>query len=506
MAVPPNVSRHTTSMNGWPEGRTDGSEPNPGARRTPHVQQRAGGFGPPTPPRPGAGQQPGYGYGPGSGSASSSASGSGPDYGSDYGPGSGSDYGYGSGSGSGYGSGPDYGSGPGQAEPPLPPGLSPRGGVASPGGAVASGSGAGGTTYRAGRPGGSGSGSGPRSGRRPNWRRRITWGVLTLVTLLIATSIGTYVWADNKLHRTVNLSALPDQPPLGKGTNYLIAGSDNRGNLTAAQQKALHTGSDDEGQFGESDSMMILHIGSHGDTLLSLPRDSYVTIPAFVGPSGTHYPASTHKLNTAFSWGGGALLAQTVEYNTGIHIDHYAEIGFGGFVNLVDALGGVKMCLSQPLVDQASGADFKAGCQTFNGAQSLEFVRERHQAPQQDLTRMADQQKFLAAVAHQAATPSTILNPFKLYPVLSAGIDTLSVDKNMSPYDLAQMFWAMKSVSGGSGHSLTVPISNANYETQSDGDTVLWDKSQSQALFNELQNDQPVTITNNDASSVVSGD
>ena len=64
---------------------------------------------------------------------------------------------------------------------------------------------------------------------------------------------------------------------------------------------------------------------------------------------------------------------------------------------------------------------------------------------------------------------------------------------------------SLKSVSGGSGHSLTVPIANANYETASDGDTVLWNKSQSQTLFKELQNDQPVTVTNNDASSVVSG-
>jgi len=456
-------------MNGWPEGSTDGSEPSRGTRPAPHVPPRAGGYGPPPQgqPRPGQprpGQQP-----------------------------SGQQW-----------SGQQWSGGAAQAEPPLPPGLSPRGASPAAGGtATAHSGGVGGTTYRAGGSGG-GAGSGPRSGRRPNWRRRITWGVLTLVTVLIATSIGTYVWADNKLNRTVNLSALPDQPPLGKGTNYLIAGSDNRGNLTKQQQQELHTGSDDEGQFGNSDSMMVLHVGSNGDTLLSLPRDSYVTIPAFTGSSGTHYPASKNKLNAAFSWGGGALLAQTVEYNTGIHIDHYAEIGFGGFVNLVNALGGVQMCLSQPLVDQASGANFKAGCQTFNGAQSLEFVRERHQAPQQDLSRMADQQKFLSAVAHQAATPSTILNPFKLYPVLSAGIDTLSVDKNMNPYDLAQMFWAMKSVSGGSGHSLTVPISNPNYETSA-GDAVLWDQSQSKTLFGELQNDQPVTISNNDATTVVAG-
>ena len=403
------------------------------------------------------------------------------------------------------------------AEPPLPPELSPRGTPPRRGGGRQAGPGQGGPG-RTGSPVGSGpvsgSGSGSGSGssgrswkfRRPrSWKRLIGWTALTLVTLLIATSIGTYFWADNKLHRTVNLNALPDQPPLGKGTNYLIAGSDNRGNLTPAQQKALHTGSDNEGQYGNSDSMMILHIGANGDTLLSLPRDSYVTIPAFTGASGTKYPASTHKLNTAFSWGGGALLAQTVEYNTGIHIDHYAEIGFGGFVNLVDALGGVQMCLDKPIVDPASGADFKAGCQTFNGAQSLAFVRERHQEAQQDLTRMANQQKFLAAVAHQAATPSTVLNPFKLYPVLSAGIDTLSVDNQMSPYDLAQMFLGMKDITSGNGHSLTVPIANANYYTPTDGDALLWNMSEAKTLFGELQNDQKVTITGTDANSDVNG-
>jgi LCP family protein required for cell wall assembly len=376
-----------------------------------------------------------------------------------------------------------------QAEPPLPPELSPRG--------PAPGRGRGGVQQQG--------GGVRRPGRAKFWRRRIAVGGLLLAVVLLITSVGTYVWADNKLNRSVNLSALPDQPPVGKGTNYLIAGSDNRGNLTAAQQKALHTGSDDEGQFGESDSMMILHVGSNGDTLLSLPRDSYVTIPAFTGTSGTKYPATTHKLNTAFSWGGGALLAQTVEYNTGIHIDHFVEIGFGGFVNLVDALGGVNMCLDKPLVDEASGADFKAGCQTFDGAQSLEFVRERHQEAQQDLSRMANQQKFLSAVAHQAATPSTVLNPFKLYPVLNAGISTLTVDDNMSLYDLAQLFWAMKSVSGGNGHSLTVPIGNANYETATDGDALLWNMSEAKTLFGELQNDQPVTITGDDAGSDVSG-
>ncbi|MCQ4044339.1 LCP family protein [Streptantibioticus rubrisoli] len=368
------------------------------------------------------------------------------------------------------------------AEPPLPPELSPRR-AAARGGVPQQAGGDGSGTYRAGRR--------AQPGRPKNWRKRITYGVLTLVLVLLATTVGTYFWADGKLNRKIDLSALQNRPPQDKGTNYLIAGSDNRSNLSSDQQQALHVGSDNEGQFGNSDTMMILHVGSNGDTLISLPRDSYVTIPAFTGTSGKQYPASKHKLNVAFSWGGGQLLAQTVEYNTGLHIDHYAEIGFGGFVNLVDALGGVNMCLDKPLKDKDSGADFKAGCQTFNGPQALSFVRERHQEANQDLGREKHQQQFLHAVAQQTATPGTLLNPFKLYPVLGAGLETLTVDKGMSLYDLTKMALAMKDVSGGQGTSTVVPVANPNYPT-ADGDALLWNKSEAKILFDKLQNDERV--------------
>ncbi len=376
---------------------------------------------------------------------------------------------------------PPHGS---HGEPPLPPELSPRR-PAPPGGRVP----------RQADGGGYGAGGGPYQGgggRPKHWGKRITYGVLALVIVLIGTSIGTYFWADGKLARTVDLNALPDRPATGKGTNYLIVGSDSRDGLTSAQKQQLHTGSADGKR---TDSMMILHVGSNGDTLLSLPRDSYVTIPAFTGQSGHKYPATTHKLNTAYSWGGGALLAQTVEHDTGIHIDHYAEIGFTGFVNLVNALGGVDMCLDKPMVDKASGADFKAGCQKFDGNQSLEFVRERHQEADQDLGRMRNQQKFLSTLAHQAASPSTVLNPFKLYPVLGAGLETLEVDKGMSLIDLSKMFFAMKDVSGGNGKSMTVPISNPNLQTASDGDAVAWDTTRATELFNQLRNDETVTVS-----------
>ncbi|MEU5430303.1 LCP family protein [Streptomyces olivoreticuli] len=341
--------------------------------------------------------------------------------------------------------------------------------------------------------GGGGQGPGGRGGRTspPNWRKRITVGLVAFVVLLLAVSVSTYFWADSKMRREVDLSKVKDRPSGGKGTNYLIVGSDSREGLSEQDKKDLHTGSADGKR---TDSMMILHTGDNGTTMLSLPRDSYVTIPAFTGPqSGKQFPASTHKLNEAYSDGGAELLAQTIEYNTGLHIDHYAEIGFGGFRNLVDALGGVDMCLDKPVKDRDSGADFKAGCQTLNGTQSLAFVRQRHQEADQDLGRMRNQQKFLNTLAKQAASPSTVLNPFRLYPVIGSGLDTLVVDKDMGLTDLMSMFWSMKGVTGGDGKQLTVPISNPNLPTRSDGVAVKWDTAKAKQLFDQLKNDEKVT-------------
>ncbi|MFF7198622.1 LCP family protein [Streptomyces sp. NPDC008079] len=390
------------------------------------------------------------------------------------------------------------------AEPPLPPELSPRRAAAAAGGvppqpvrrpgpAGPAGPGRGGQ-------GGGGFGPLPPGGtatgpRRPRWstRKKIGITALGLVVALLVVSVSTYFWADSKVRREVDLSKVEDRPPTGKGTNYLIVGSDSREGLTKQDEKDLHTGAAD-GQ--RTDSMMILHTGGNGTTMMSLPRDSYVTIPAFTGQkSGKRYAASTHKLNRAYSDGGPELLTRTIEYNTGLHIDHYAEIGFSGFVNLVNALGGVNMCLDKPLKDKASGADFAAGCQKLNGKQSLAFVRQRHQEADQDLGRMRNQQKFLSTLAHQAASPTTILNPFKLYPVIGSGLDTLIVDKKMSLMNLASMFWAMKGVTGGDGNSVTVPIGNANYMTPNDGDAVKWDMTKAKTLFDELKNDQKVTAT-----------
>ncbi|WP_432157742.1 MULTISPECIES: LCP family protein [unclassified Streptomyces] len=389
----------------------------------------------------------------------------------------------------------------GPAAPPQPPGVPPQGGHAGGHGqgdftnAQLSGYDSGystGQVYGGGPGGGSGGGAGGARAARPapDWRRRIKWTAITVTTVLVVTAVGTYFWADSKLNREVDLSKVIDRPEGGDGTNYLIVGSDSREGMSAEEKKKLHTGSA-EGK--RTDSMMILHVGDNGDTLISLPRDSDVEIPTFVGSeSGKTYKGTGKhtKLNAAYAMDGPELLVRTVEFNTGLRIDHYVEIGFAGFANIVDAVGGVEIDIPKGgMKDTRSGADFEEGKQTLNGEEALAFVRTRYALARSDLDRTKNQQKFLAALAHQVATPSTVLNPFKFYPTMGAGLDSLIVDEDMSLWDLGSMFFAMKGVNGGDGTSMNMPISG------SAGSNLVWDKAKVKQLVQQLNNDEKVTVS-----------
>lgn len=385
--------------------------------------------------------------------------------------------------------------------PAAPPGQGAYGGVPQQPSYV-DGSGHGGydSGYNTGQvygsPGGGGRGADGDDGYgpqrpAPDWRRRIKWTAITVVTVLVVTTVGTYFWADSKLNREVDLSKVIERPEKGEGTNYLIVGSDSREGLSDEDKKKLRTGSA-EGK--RTDSVMILHTGDNGPTLISLPRDSNVEIPSFKGSeSGKTYPGTGRqvKLNAAYAEDGPELLVRTVEFNTGLHIDHYVEIGFAGFANIVDAVGGVEMDIPQDIKDTKSGADFKKGKQTLNGEEALAFVRTRYALPGSDLDRTKNQQKFLSALAGQVATPGTVLNPFKLYPTMGAGLDSLIVDKEMGLFDLADMFWSMKGVTGGDGTSMNMPLAGSS------GGNLLWDKAKVKQLVNQLNNDEKVTVKGN---------
>jgi LCP family protein required for cell wall assembly len=334
-------------------------------------------------------------------------------------------------------------------------------------------------------PGGPGGPGGPFPGGRPGrhggrrWRfwgqpgrrgRRIALIAGTLVAVLIIAFFGTYFWVNGKLDRSVTLPAFTGQ---SAGQNWLIVGSDTRKGLTRTEIDQLHVGFVGA---NASDSLMLLHMGTGRPVLISIPRDSYVPIPGY----------GENKINAALAFGGPTLLVKTVEEVTGLRIDHYMGIGFGGLVSVVNTVGGVRICLPTALDDPNSGVHLKAGCQNLNGTQALAFVRDRHSFATSDLQRIQDQRAFLKALLSKATSAGVYLNPFVAVPFASTAAGSISVDKGTSLYDLTQAAMALRSPLTG-----TVPIANANYQTNA-GDSVLWNQTEALELFRALQAGKPV--------------
>ncbi|GAA2342423.1 hypothetical protein Scani_27130 [Streptomyces caniferus] len=328
-----------------------------------------------------------------------------------------------------------------------------------------------------------------RPAHRARRKRPLRRTALALLAGLVALLAGTYAWADGDLNNTVDLGTPGRRHPTGQGTNYLLVGSDSRDGLTDREKQELHTGS---AGGRRTDSMILLHTGAGGTSMVSLPRDSWLTIPAYTSPmTGKRHGAAKNKLNAAFALGGPKMLVNTIEHNTGLTIDHYVEVGFAGFVNLVDAVGGVPMCLDRNLKDEKSGADFRKGCHTLDGRAALAFVRQRHQEAHGDLGRTRNQQRFLSALAHRAAAPGTLINPFAVYSALDAGLDTLLVDRDTGLLDIASMFQAIRGVTGGHGKQVNVPVARLGFPT-SKGSAVLWDRARARQLFSDLHDDRTV--------------
>ncbi|MDX6739485.1 LCP family protein [Actinocorallia sp. A-T 12471] len=313
----------------------------------------------------------------------------------------------------------------------------------------------------------------PPPRRRRGRKRKI--GVAVLVVLAVLLGVG-YVSLDGRLQKE---EALPDYAGRIEdtpGTNWLIVGSDSREGLTSDDRKKLKTG---KAEGKRTDSIMLLHYGDGGTTLVSIPRDSYVDIPG----------KGKNKINAAYAFGGPALLAQTVEKSTGIRIDHFAEIGFGGFVGVVDAVGGVDICVKKRLKDVKAGLNLKKGCQTLDGGQALGYVRTRQYA-NGDLERIKNQREFFSALIDKATSPGTLLNPFRSVPLAWNSTGNFTVDEDSSLLDLARMMWAMRGLTGGDGKTLSVPF--GGFGSSAVGSYVTWDAAKSEALFEALRKDSPV--------------
>ena len=170
---------------------------------------------------------------------------------------------------------------------------------------------------------------------------------------------------------------------------------------------------------------------------------------------------------------------QTVEANTGLRVDSYVEIGFGGFVNIIDALGGIEMCLPKAIKDRDSHIDLPKGCQNLDGTTALGYVRMRKADPRGDLGRVERQREMLAAVAKKAASPATVVNPVRYWTLSNASTQAVTLDEDTSLFGFTRLALAMRRVSNGNGYTLTVPIADNDAQTSA-GSAVLWDDEQGQ--------------------------
>lgn len=302
---------------------------------------------------------------------------------------------------------------------------------------------------------------------------RLAVKILALVVVaVLAFALGTAAWAALQIERidVDNLDA-----SLAGPLNVLVVGSDSREDLGAEERQALTTGSA-EGE--RTDTIFVLSASGGDVALLAFPRDLYVT----------RCDGSTGRINAALALGGPGCLVQTVSELSGLAIDDYVEVDFLGFRDIVDAMGGVRICLDQPIADRDAGIDLPAGCQVLGGTDALGYVRVRK--IDSDLERIQRQQRFLAALADEMASPSTVANPIRAVRTAGAVGDALTADEGLGPIDLLRLAWAARGMASGPV-SATVPTTPASIGGAAvllaveDEAAVLFDAFQTGAVFDQ---------------------
>lgn len=275
-----------------------------------------------------------------------------------------------------------------------------------------------------------------RRGRRP--RRRVGRWVLVLLLVLVL------VWP-------VVLSLRLDRQPVAdlasssRPMHVLVWGSDSREELTPEEERELSTGSGDVFTGERADTILLLTVDGTRAAMLSFPRDLWVE----------RCDGTTGRINAAPSIGGSACLADSVRRLSGIHPQHAVRVTFGGFRDVVDAVGGVEICLEDAIADRDAGIDLPAGCQVLDGADALGYVRVRK--IDDDFARMERQQGFIKALAGAMVQPRVLANPVIQWRLAAEAGDAITVDDGLGALAMARLGLAGPALARGSVATETVP-------------------------------------------------
>jgi LCP family protein required for cell wall assembly len=306
-----------------------------------------------------------------------------------------------------------------------------------------------------------------RRRREPGTRKRhwLRWTSLAVVVIVAVGGIGAYT-KYRQVYDSIKRVPLTDlgKRPVQYSTaseNILVYGSDSRAGLTAHQQAEFHTGND---QTDNTDTIMLIHMspGRRLITVLSIPRDTMV--PMYQCAAGPGYPGQAAnpsqyvQINALLSIGGPSCLFKTVEQQTGIYIDHFIGMGMLGFVNVIDDLGGVNVCVPFVVNDPMSGLELPAGKDHVTGVQALAFWRTREDiGTGSDLERIQRDQ-FMSAQLVKAVLGSDLLgSPLKLLHVVTDAASQMTTDNGMSPADLFDIGESLRGLNSKDVQFVTAP-------------------------------------------------
>lgn len=322
-------------------------------------------------------------------------------------------------------------------------------------------------------------------------RRLSVLGILAIVATVLVNGAGLAAYAfyydlyGNLSQESIDTDAFEDRPSRVEGAvNVLIIGSDVR------------TG--DNANYGDAegerpDTLIIAHVSPENQsaTLVNLPRDSVVDLQACeASEDRPGMPPSRDMIGVALSLGGPACLWENVEQLTGIHIDHYVHMDFTGFKGMVDALGGVEMCIPEPIDDERAHLQLDAGTQTLDGETALGFVRARYSIGDgSDRGRIERQQEFMAAMARKATSSEILASPGNLYNFLGAVTDSITTDDSLTLDTMADLAIAMREVDLGDIEFVTVP----NGDDPADPNRIVWVEPEASQLFEAVAQDVPLT-------------
>ncbi|WP_125098170.1 LCP family protein [Leucobacter chromiireducens] len=283
--------------------------------------------------------------------------------------------------------------------------------------------------------------------RHGKLRRSNAWGnalrvLLTTMVVVALSGVATVAYAVWGLTQNLNTVDLGTEASgVGAGSQsvdgeltILLVGSDTR----AGQEY-------DDGEEGElNDVNLLLHVSAdhQNATVMSLPRDLMVPFPSCPGPNGEpdyYPPMSEQQLNSAMMYGGLPCVARTISNLTGMDIPYAALVTFDGVVGVSNALGGVDVCLTQPIVDEKADLDLPAGMNTLVGWDALQFLRTRHGVGDGgDTSRISNQQVFMSSLVRELKSAETLSDPVKVYALAKAGVENMTLSSNMASVEFMQ--------------------------------------------------------------------